>query len=56
MSASRLAHALVAAAFGVLATGAAADTIERSLRVGGEERVYEIDLPAPGTPARPLPA
>ncbi|HEX4235526.1 MAG TPA: PHB depolymerase family esterase [Caldimonas sp.] len=55
MSASGLLPALVVAVFGAFATGAVADTIERSVRVGGQERAYEIDLPAPGTPGRPLP-
>jgi polyhydroxybutyrate depolymerase len=56
MSASRLQRALVAAALGALAIGAAAETIERTVHVGDSERTYEIDLPARApAPSLPLP-
>jgi len=46
---------LVAAALVVAAFGPAAETIERTLRVGARERSYEIDLPARRDSARALP-
>jgi polyhydroxybutyrate depolymerase len=48
-------RALVAAALVVAACGAAAETIERTLRVGARERSYEIDLPARRESAQGLP-
>jgi len=46
---------IVAAALAVAACAAAAETIERTLRVGTRERSYEIDIPARADPARELP-
>ena len=48
-------RALVAAALAVAACGTAAETIERTLRVGARERSYEIDVPARREGARLLP-
>ena len=46
---------LVAAALAVAACGTAAETLERTLRVGVRERSYEIDLPARRESAHVLP-
>jgi polyhydroxybutyrate depolymerase len=46
---------LVAGALAAAACGTAAETIERTLRVGARERSYEIDLPARRDSARALP-
>ena len=51
----RACRALLGAALGVAMAGAAAQTIERHLRVGTVERSYEIDLPARRDPAAALP-
>jgi polyhydroxybutyrate depolymerase len=47
---------IVAAAIMATACGAAAETIERQIHVGGSERSYEIDLPARRDRDRPMPA
>jgi polyhydroxybutyrate depolymerase len=52
---SRVRGAVVAFALVAAACAAAAETIERSLRVGARERSYEIDLPARRDPAQALP-
>jgi polyhydroxybutyrate depolymerase len=46
---------IVAAALAVAACATAAETIERTLRVGARERSYEIDVPARSQPTRELP-
>jgi polyhydroxybutyrate depolymerase len=54
-TASLARSALAAAIVAATALGASAATIERQLRVGANERSYEIDLPARHERARPLP-
>ena len=56
MTAALLRRALVGAALAGFVAGAAAETTVRQVRVGGVERSYEIDVPAPATPGRALPA
>ena len=50
------ARVLVAAVLGTVAVAAAAETIERTMEVGGRERSYEIDVPAGAEPGRDWPA
>ena len=47
--------AIATATIAATTTVASAATIEKQLRVGASERSYEIDVPAPHDPARPLP-
>jgi hypothetical protein len=55
MSTTLLHRALAVAALGVVAAAVGAETIERTVHVGGRERSYEIDLPARTAPERALP-
>jgi polyhydroxybutyrate depolymerase len=56
MKRARSARAFVAAVLVAVAVGVSAETIERTLQVGGRERSYEIDVPARAEPGRASPA